>query len=168
MNWAAISNIASIVTILSFIPILWSLIILFGIKRKRYSNQKKIREGDIISDSAILIVDIGEGFYIRETVERWVYSQPKFEGFSSEDVYYIDLKKRIEESDINKFLDRLRDTRDKILSKGVKNIHLFYRGPVAISAIIGAEFSNGYQKVFLYQNDNTTPDGYVNLGTLRR
>jgi len=168
MDWQIISRIADFCGIISLIPILLSFIYILRsdvLHHRRYL--KKIRDKKADDDDAILIVDIGESA-IRPSVEKWVYKQEKFRNLPKENIYsVICKKKRIEELDLDSFLKAFRKERNEIYSKGLSTIHLFYRGPVIIATIIGAELSNGRPVIF-YQNDTRNPEGYVNWGAIER
>ncbi|MEW5762653.1 MAG: SAVED domain-containing protein [Bacillota bacterium] len=70
----------------------------------------------------------------------------------------------MEPDDVVPLLERLRHQRVAIIRQGATAIHLFYAGPVAVAAMIGAELSNGCP-VHVYHY-NSGEGRYVNWGLL--
>ena len=98
---------------------------------------------------------------MNEQVRNWLCSHSDFAGVSEENIRFIPFHERLDKNKSDEVMDKLREARREILGKGVKLIHLFYRGPLAIATMIGAELSNGCPVLF-YQNDSKGTDGYVN------
>ncbi len=166
--WESIGIIASIASINSVIPVTLSIYILVTEKRNRRRNLDKIRRFNPREKSCVVIIDVGDkDVSMRESVESWMYDQPEFKGYPKENIFHVPYIKILTESDIDDLLKKIRAVQKEVMSKGTRNIHLFVRGPLALSAMLGVEFKNCCPVIF-YQRNTTTSKDYINWGPIQR
>lgn len=165
MVWDWIDKMSQITGILAFLPILGTLWLVWGQERRRRRELKAIREapGD---RPAVLIIDIGSGGSIRGQVENFIGQQESLrQVLDSNNISCISRNHDLNRDEVDGIVKELRQSLDTMRNKGVTKVHLFYKGPVALAAMIGAELSNQTPTV-LYQHMKNI--GYENWGPLHR
>jgi Na+-translocating ferredoxin:NAD+ oxidoreductase RnfG subunit len=168
MFWNTLDKIGIILGIFTAVPVVWTFIILFTTERRRKKKLKNLIKNPKAIES-VLIIDVSRE-NIKAQVVNWLKKNPKLKKITEKNIYYVGTTDKLTVDNIDKMLDKIREARIKITDSGSGRIHLFYRGPVTLAAIVGAEFSNGCP-VVLYQNsldkDNTAIE-YQEWGSLNR
>lgn len=159
------SQVTGLVTDFIGLPsILITLGLVWGRERRRKRELQAIRETPGVRP-AVLIVDVGEGS-IRPAVENWLRQQVAFQDFPPDRIHHLDHPdQRLEVEQIDTFMDGFRQTERKIMNSGCDKIHLFFRGPAVLAAMIGAELSNRTTVILYHKNPNSD---YANWGPLHR
>ena len=157
------SNIEPFFSLLSFIFIFWIwLTSEFG-RKWRYKNWLNEAKRSVGSEDAVLIIDLNPNTEIATQVTRFINKHEKLQQITDDKIIKIEY----EGIDSNKVIDFRLELADKIREiqrMGVTRVHLFYSGPVTVSAIIGAEMGNGIP-THLYYLDREK--GYCDWGTLK-
>lgn len=163
--WGIIDRLSQITGILGFLPILGTLWLVWRIERRRRRELRTIRETPG-TRPAVLIVDVGEGS-IRPAVENWLRQQEELQDFPTERIYHLDHPdQRLEADRIDSFMEEFRKVERVIMDGGCDKIHLFYRGPAVLAAMVGAELSNRTTVILYHKNPNDSH--YVHWGPLHR
>jgi hypothetical protein len=96
-------------------------------------------------------------------VENFRLQSEHLKEIPADRIFEVSRDKHLEPADMLDFVLEVRDNAGKILAAGTDVLHLFYGGPAAAAAIVGAEFANAC-RVILYQYDHGR---YGNFGPLR-
>jgi hypothetical protein len=112
---------------------------------------------------AILVVDLLPGKDVRAQVEHFMADNEALRQIPSDRRFYLDRQKPLTPDAMSDFVSELRQKAADIARAGCDTVHLFYAGPLAGAAIVGAEFANGACCLF-YQHQQGR---YENFGPLR-
>lgn len=161
--WNVIDKASQVTGVLTVVPIIWTAMMVWHLDRRRRRELRRVAQtpGD---RPAVLIVDVGTDS-IRAIAERWVRQQEDFRDLPESAIHYLDHPGRLEIEQISGFMEKFRKAVGQIWKDGPDKIHLLYRGPIMLAAMIGAELSNG-TTVILYQHESNF--GYRNWGPLHQ
>lgn len=144
------------------IPVFWTWgVVVFG-KKRRYKKWLQTNVADVGSRPVILGVDALPGKDMKASVQHFCQEDEKLSTIPEEQQFWITRKTNLTPDNMFEFRESLREKLNEIAGTGVNTIHLFYAGPVAGTAIVGAELSNSC-RVMLYQHDS---GNYINMGPL--
>jgi hypothetical protein len=150
-----LSVIASVVGIITAIPIFWTWYeVTFGRTRRHKAQLQQIMQAPG-SRPAILIVDLLPGKDVKAQVMNYVKSRPELAGIPAERTFHIGTEKPMSPEEVPAFVDRLRTVSADIVRAGTDCVHLFYAGPIVAMAHVGVEFKRGC-KVLLYHHEHGT------------
>ncbi|CAL1241051.1 hypothetical protein [Candidatus Methylocalor cossyra] len=148
------------------VPVFWTWIdlsLLRGRRHRRWLEQVRREPG---RRPAILIVDLKPEADIRAQVENFRMTDPQLREIPEARIGRVFRDRALSVADLPALLDEVRDRGAEFMRQGVDTIHLFYAGPLAPMAMIGAQFANGF-KVLVYQHRPGSGGGYENWGPLR-
>lgn len=144
------------------VPVFWTWgVVVFGRKR-RYQKWHAANVADVGSRPVIFGVDALPGKDMKASVQHFCQDDEKLSTIPESRRFWITRKKNLTPDNIFEFRESLRTKLNEIAGTGVNTIHLFYAGPVAGTAIVGAELAN-FCRVLLYQHDR---GHYINMGPL--
>lgn len=156
--------ISIVIGIVTFFPILWTCWeVTFG-RQRRHSRWHRQAQQTVGERPGILIVDLLEKGNITNDVERYRQSNEHLKAISKDRLFEVSRKKELSPDDMPQITQDLRHVTGEIIEAGIDTLHLFYAGPVASMALVGAEFAN-VRRVLLYQRNREGM--YENWGPLR-
>lgn len=162
--WLILDRTSILITFVSFIIGVVNAAILLSYRRQRKYILDSLRNnrGTI---PGILSVAISPDA-IHPQVVKYVSRQPwaKERKFEEEEVHIRE--KGITSAHVDKVIGEVRAARARLAAKGCDVLHLFYRGPLAMALMIGAELGNGV-RVHVYHLDSTSGE-YQDWGVLNR
>ncbi len=154
MDWTKISNLSSILTIISFIlPIVTFLMGLNYSRIKKFFRKRKALKNT--EDTGVLIIGINENKNPEIAVKKYLLKNPKLKKIKESKIHIFLLENEgnsIEKRKIEKIKRKLKEKLRKMDEQGIIIKHLFLMCPVSLAAIIGAELSNN-GKTFVYQQN---------------
>lgn len=130
-----------------------------GRRQKKILEQIKCSPGQ---HSVIFLVEIDGD--IEGQVRNWCEQQPHLKGL---ELYKVSHNGKLQEKDLDKLVRHIKATINEMTGCGTDKIHLFFRGPVPVAAMLGAVLANGC-KVILYHMDRGGEQLYVSWGPLER
>jgi len=148
--WDWIDKFGTIIGILATIPVVWSLSILLGYRRRQRAliDSIKANPGDRPIALAISVARDNTPIDISNQVRAYL------EGEGMEmDVEALSLP-ALTADKTTEFVAELRKMRAKLIEKGIGQTHLFYMGPVVGALLVGDVFSNGAVRIY-YHNQGT-------------
>ncbi|MHB8474070.1 MAG: SAVED domain-containing protein [Gammaproteobacteria bacterium] len=148
--WDIIDKVGTVIGILSTIPVVWSLFILLGYRRRQKALIKQIiaRPGNRPIALAIGIARDQTPIDITNQVRLYLTKQGMEMDIESLPLPVLRADKTHE------FVAELRKMRARLIEKGVDQTHLFYMGPVAGALLVGDVFSNGAVQIY-YHNQGS-------------
>lgn len=176
MNFVdTISFISSIFGIISFGPIIYAVVVYVFYKRGEKKRRIKVIHDNMGFTNAALIVSLGINSIVVD-VKTYIQNNPELKDvIKEENVFEVPFKKDIahddkSQSEIDSILNDVREKGRQMKEQGVQRVHLFFAGPAAIAAMVGAELSNQHV-VFCYQRPTREPSiktNYVCWGPMQR
>lgn len=171
--WEVVSNfvndrlspIETLMSFVEFVIVIWIFVkVSMGQKRREKRIMGQLRQTQGVNP-AILVVDLNPRKNIHLDVEKFRQADPELKVIPSERVKVIQRNKDLRPEDIPEVVKDVRKVIVELGNEAVGLIHLFYSGPSAVPAILGAELVNGC-RVLLYQHQ-PGEGGYENWGPLR-
>lgn len=155
--------LATIVGLISAIPIFWTWYdVVIGRKRRARRWLREVR-GEPGQRPALLLVDLLADKNIQAQMERYVAGRPELSAIPDERHFRLRRDKRLCPDDLAELAAELRARSADIARAGCDTVHCLYAGPVAVAALIGAEFANG-ACCMIYQHSQGR---YENWGPVR-
>jgi hypothetical protein len=162
MMWDWFAKTATLLGFISLIPIFWTWYeIAWGSKRRYKAWFEAVRQTPG-RRPGVLIVDLLPAKEMRAQVENFLKGSPDLKAIPAERILSVNHLKRTKAEDLPSLVLEVRQQIALLMRQGVDAIHLFYGGPCAVAAIIGAELRNGC-RVQLYNHEQGT---YVTFGPL--
>jgi hypothetical protein len=151
--------------ILAF-PVFWTWYdVVVGQQRRRRRWFEHVRR-EPGQRPAILIVDLKADADIRAQVENFRMGDERLREIPEARIGRVFRDKPLAIEDLAELLAEVRNRAADFMRQGVDTVHLFYAGPLAPMAMIGAQFSNGF-KVLVYQHRPGSGGVYDNWGPLQ-
>jgi hypothetical protein len=160
--WDWFDKTATFFGFVSLIPIFWTWYEIAWGSRRRYKAWFDAVRQAPGQRPGVLIVDLLQGREMRVQVENFLKGSQDLQAIPEERVRCINHLKRTNPEDLPPLVLEVRQQIATLMRQGVDTIHLFYGGPCAAAAIIGAELRNGC-RVQLYNHQQGT---YVTFGPL--
>ena len=149
------------------VPVFWTWIDLSLLRGRRHRHWLEQVRREPGRRPAILIVDLKAGADIRTQVENFRMGDPQLREIPEAHVGRVFRDKPLAIEDLADLLGEVRNHAADFMRQGVDTIHLFYAGPLAPMAMIGAQFANGF-KVLVYQHRPGSGGVYDNWGPLQQ
>jgi hypothetical protein len=160
-NW--LDPIGVVLGLIALVPIFWTwLDVVWGRRRRQRRWLLEVRRDPGVRP-AILIVDLLPGKDVRAQVEHCVANDETLRQIPSDRRFYLGRQESLTPDAMAELVEELRQKAADIARAGCDTVHLFYAGPLAGAAIVGAEFANGARCLF-YQHQQGR---YENFGPLR-
>ena len=166
MEYLTLSNISSLVGILSAVPIVALWYDHFFGRNKRHKKWMEQAAANASCRPVVLIVDLLAGRDIEAAVRHFMAADEKLKNIPDERILKINRDKDIVPEDMPDLAREIQDSAGEVLRHGADELYVFLAGPGCVAAMVGAELSNLSCRVMLYQNDRATST-YVNFGPLR-
>ncbi len=161
---AYLDPIGVVVGLVVAVPVFWTWWqVVFGEKRRMRRLYKEVQENPG-ERPGIIIFDFLKGKDARLQVENFRRQADGLKDVPNERIITLSHDKHITPEDIPGLQQKIRSAARELMIGGVDRIHLFYGGPAAVAAMIGAEFSNMPATIYQYDPTHGT---YVNFGPLR-
>jgi hypothetical protein len=141
----------------------WDVVIGRRRRRQRWFDQVRREPGQ---RPAILLVDLKSNMDIRVQVENFRMGEEGLKDIPEERIARVFRDKPLTPEAIPELLYEVRDRSAEFMRQGIDTIHLFYAGPLAPMAMIGASFGNGF-RVLVYQHQPGSGGRYENWGPLK-
>lgn len=155
--------ISVVLGLLSLVPIVWTWWdVTFGRRRLQRRWLQEVRRDPGVRP-AILVVDLLPDKDVRAQVELCVANDETLSQIPSDRRFHLGRAQALTPDAMTDFVSELRQKAADIARAGCDTVHLFYAGPLAGAAIVGAEFANGARCLF-YQHQQGR---YENFGPLR-
>jgi len=159
-----LNPISIVLSIILAIPVFWTWYeIIFAARRRQKRMLAEINKNPV-GISSIFIVDLNPHLNIYNQVIRWREEDSAIK-IPNDRIYPIVRQKDLALSDSIDLISEIRKNMAKMAEAGVDTIYLFYSGPVAFAAIVGAELANKF-RVFSMQYHNGKGK-YENWGKLK-
>jgi len=160
-NWVSpIETIFGLITSLAVFWTWWEVI--FGMEKRRRLIFERARKQHG-SNPSILIVDLLANKEADAKIENYCANTEALKNIPKERIFKISRMEWLKPDDAPGLVNELRENAASIIKIGTDTVHLFYAGPVAPVAIIGAEFAN-ICNLIIYQHNKTT---YENWGPIK-
>lgn len=155
-GWLIADRLSMAIGLISFIPILWSWIILVNYRQRQKKLLENIKQNP--GDRPIaLAIGVGGGFDIVNLVR--MHLENEHQSMEVERLSFPALTS----NGVDDFVKELRKVRGKFIEKGVDTVHLFYMGPVTGALLVGDVFSNSRVQIYYYDRNTGR---YANWGPL--
>ncbi|MCG0314920.1 MAG: hypothetical protein L5657_09760 [Calditerricola sp.] len=162
--WVVIDRITKIITLITFVSTTWTAIAFWRYRRQRKLVLDELRRRPGTRPGVLTVAVSPEP--IATQVMEYVRQQP----WGQEQhvlVQHVHKKtKALAPIEADEVLEEVRRARAYFAEHGCDVIHLFFRGPVPLAAMVGAELGNGV-RVHVYQM-NSQMGTYEDWGVLHR
>ncbi len=162
--FAVLDPIGIVVGLIAAVPIFWTWWqVVFGERRRIRRLYRELRANPG-NRPGILLCDFLPGRDARLQVEQFRQRSEELKRVPAARIVTIVHEKQITPDAVPALQDKLRRAARALMGEGVDRIHLFYAGPAALAAMIGAEFANMPVTVYQYAPSSGS---YVSFGPLR-
>lgn len=148
------------------VPVFWTWYDVVIGQRRRYRRWFAEIRREPGQRPAILIVDLKADADIRAQVENFRLGESGLKDIPEERIGRVFRDRPLVLESLPALLAEVRDRSAEFMRQGVDTIHLFYAGPLAPMAMIGAAFGNGF-RVLVYQHRPGSGGRYDNWGPLK-
>jgi hypothetical protein len=161
-NW--LDPIGVVLGLFALVPIYWTWWdVVWGRRRRQHRWLREARR-EPGARPAILVIDLLPGKDVRAQVEHFVADNEALREIPPDRRFYLGRQEALSPDAVTDFVSELRQKAAADIARaGCDTVHLFYAGPLAGAAIVGAEFANGARCLF-YQHQQGR---YENYGPLR-